>query len=141
MSREIKCRAWDIEDKVMYSNAQDTYDYGADGCEVPAESFKVVLGNERFVVMQFIGLKDIKSKDIYEGDIIPWTTLTGEVFNGVVKYADKWAQFYLSVRNNVGGGAAMDSTFIWYYGENGEVIAEVIGNIYENPDLVKEDVK
>ena len=117
--REFKFRMW--------TKGFDYFDIG-DEKPIPTDA----------VIEQFTGLVDKNGRDIYEGDIIPWKTILGEVFNGVVKYADKWAQFYLSVRNNVGGGAAMDSTFIWYYGEDGKVIAEVIGNIHENPKLVPE---
>ena len=52
--REIKFRAWDKQEKRMYSNAEQTYDYGCQGTGCFSGSFGSVLeDNESFEVMQY----------------------------------------------------------------------------------------
>jgi uncharacterized phage protein (TIGR01671 family) len=131
MNREIKFRAWDGEK--MYYEVELTIDgwvhsWGDDGnnsdCEVIGSRSKgsILKGVE---VMQFIGLKDKKKKDIYEGDIVK--------FNGDELGVIEWHQ-----NEN-------DSSYdIAYMNGNLKVICtigtknnvEIIGNIYENPELL-----
>lgn len=66
--------------------------------------------------MQYTGLKDKNGKLIYEGDIIS----RGED-RGVIKYDDETASYYIRWKES--------ETFI----ED----CEVIGNIYENPELLE----
>lgn len=78
-------------------------------------------------VMQFTGLLDKEGVEIYEGDIV-----SDHVGTGVIKYAEKYAGFRVSYG---------DGTAKWFYDYNlkGERESiEVIGNIYNNPELLKE---
>ena len=78
------------------------------------EFFDATLGDP---IMQYTGLKDSKGVEIYEGDIIKYLSS----YYGIVKFYN--GSF---VRGNDNGYADID-------GEN----SEVIGNIYENPELLK----
>lgn len=74
-----------------------------------------------FELMQYTGLKDKNGKEIYEGDIIAFPT-----YKTVIEWSDKHAAYkpwceYMEGHDNI---------------EEGEPI-EVIGNIYENPELLK----
>jgi len=69
--REIKFRAWDIENKEMFYDAQDAYDNQGD---VPASSFGSLLVDEDYILMQYTGLKDKNGKEIYEGDIVTYAS-------------------------------------------------------------------
>jgi uncharacterized phage protein (TIGR01671 family) len=88
------------------------------------------------VVMQFTGLTDKNGKEIYEGDILmtggskKWLEPGGECcaykqYKGIVSFNKKTASFYFS--NN-----SKEKDFYWPPNR-----PKVIGNIYENPDLIK----
>ena len=124
--REIKFRAWDEEDESMV-------DWGI----IIDDGFHKYLSCE---LMQFTGLKDKNGKEVYEGDVVK-THFAGEDLIGEIEYVDKWAKFCFGALNKHGCGIAFDpeSVFYWYYAEDdeeGTSICEVIGNIYETPQIL-----
>ena len=75
-------------------------------------------------LMQYTGLKDKNGKEIYEGDIIKYTQ---HYFNTpMIKYKTKIVEW------------KYDKWGV-YETNAGESDIEVIGNIYENPELLKND--
>lgn len=72
-------------------------------------------------LMQFTGLKDKKGKDIYEGDVIKTPSGIGFMVFDNCGYAIESP-----------GSEAVDYEFSGYYLE-----CEIIGNIHENPELLK----
>ena len=129
--REIKFRAWDreLEEWTNYSisningNIIDFYNKEAGFWESDREG-------ERFILCQYTGLKDKTGKEIYEGDIVreigdDYTPVyTKGIYMALnieqLKYPEEHRQF--STQFNV----------VW---KNG---CEILGNIYENPELLKE---
>ena len=118
--REIKFRAWDIfYKKFIYSGEEE----GA-----LSNFFAKVAGGEsagrEVPLMQFTGLHDKNGKEIYEGDvlkgsgdfsaraIVEWE---GGGFHGVGGYKHMGHSFFKDM--------------------------EIIGNIYENPDLLTPNTK
>ena len=93
------------------------------------------LADCNIVMMQCTGLKDKNGKLIYEGDIIKY--LSGTVNKKFVKYITKWndnmGQFYISKINP----SEYDNWKDWHLGRH-DLDYEVIGNIYENKELLNE---
>jgi len=83
--------------------------------------------NENNILMQCTGLKDINGKLIYEGDVVLLPDEEDVFF--VVNYDIDRAMFV--VESQI---LHLCCNFDNYYGKE----LEVIGNIYENPELLKE---
>lgn len=140
--RTIKFRGWSEKTKTMFFyNSWFTLDQGNTLCFEHNEQHHYVDASDvdhpaRVVLMQSTGLKDCKGKEIYEGDII---SIHGSGINSVgdpdfhrkiVKWIDDEACFYFYQIN--GERQVAGFTFC----ANNLRNMEIIGNIYENPDLI-----
>jgi len=126
--RELKFRAWDkVEEKMLFD--ADPFAIHVSGSNEPllAETHR----NEDCIFEQYTGLKDKNGKEIYEGDI-----LGGIWEDGYIAYCDKCKQFQYHC-NGV-GCMACSGDVQWYELVDDREL-EVIGNIHENPELVKEE--
>lgn len=125
MNRPIKFRAWDTSGNFMFQNNEIGslvfYENGAVHVESKGEEFPCV------VLMQSTGIKDKTGVNIYEGDIVLLpkedSCNCGECFQ---RKDGRW----LSVVqwHNV-------CLFINKHGRSS--IVEILGNIYQNADLIK----
>ena len=126
--RQIKFRAWRIQAKEMYSVTDDLclidgkVGWLQDGWDLVDELDDPV--------MQYTGVNDMNGKEIYEGDILHGVKNKAKyvVKFGEYSYVEWHCGFYLDRDNNGKLNEGMGHT-----NEN----LEVIGNIYENPELLK----
>jgi len=137
--REIRFRAWDIENKVMC----DVSHIFIANMVIP-QTIMVSVGSEMkhcpddAILMQFTGLLDKNGREVYEGDIVK-TVLIDDELIGTIEYGVPWGCFYLGITNKHGSRIALHTVFEWLYEEEGDaIIAEIIGNIYEHPEMLKE---
>jgi uncharacterized phage protein (TIGR01671 family) len=140
--QQIKFRIWDQSKKVMCSVARISF--GDDGSALtilaePApvgEFYRALVHGESGILMQFTGLKDKKGREIYEDDIIKWHRLyDGESLTDV--YRVEWDNgcFHTVCISEAGQG----QRDCFSSPETSEELHhfQVIGNIYENPELLE----
>ena len=127
MNREIKFRVWDgkkFTEKDCYINSSTGKVFSYEEDYGGTFSSHKQLRQEKWVAQQFIGLKDKNGREIYEGDIVSQSQ---------VVYSDCIFGFVLNTsrRHNIdekyGDYAYIHKDRKSYY--------EVIGNIFENPEL------
>jgi len=128
--REIKYRAWLPEWEMVTVSSVDMYDGKATGIMYIGDLLDGQADN--FELMQWTGLVDKNGVDIYEGDVLSDThKRTFEV---------RWQSGY-EPEMEVGFWLKKTYTneiFPFHYTKDiGGLGMEVIGNIYENPELLK----
>ena len=116
--REYKFRAWDRQRKAMVfiEGVFNRCPYGVEDLSK---------------LMQYTGVKDANGKEIYEGDIAKyrcdgygWTFI-----NCVIRYIKDEACFYAIHTDEYGSRS--------YSLLNSHVAFKIIGNIFENPELLE----
>lgn len=124
MNREIKFRLYSNTLKVMYSPETEIRHLWSIK-EAPNGNVKVDEGD---ILMQYIGLKDKTGKDIYDGDIL----ITETEKPMIVKWNEKFASWCLYRDGWM---------FAHWFGVSCQPEqCVIIGNRYENPELLQDVV-
>ena len=110
MARKLKFRAWDKISRMWL------------------KSFNVNLLNigdlSNVEIMQYTGLKDIAGDEIYEGDIVR------DVSDGIIGQIEYSDGGFIIIYDDIAEKLNADES----------VYLEVVGNIFENPELLGEEV-
>ena len=130
-NREIKFRAWDKVRKRWFPK-KEPFEIYLNGKYLGLDPWRENYRdwNNKYVLCQYTGLKDKNGKEIFEGDIIKDRYHRGEVLFGEHDDADLYGTYqgwYINNKMYPGeierrGILNMDSP-------------EIIGNVYENPEL------
>lgn len=136
--REIKFRAWDnVKNRIYFIGEEDDIGFnitssGFIGFDLNEEYDSPFQKLEHLKYMQFTGLKDKNGKEIYEGDVLSVNLKNFAESEGPHKYIVDNFTYDLAYLSQI-------NQFIEEMGsEDLEDFIEVIGNIYENPELLED---
>jgi uncharacterized phage protein (TIGR01671 family) len=125
---EIKFRAWD-KDIGMYAvttlqwhacNQHNAWPFYPDACRPKNRTF-----GHNAILLQYTGLVDNEGREIYEGDVVRYAGIDSFIF---------WEQESCSFRIKRSGKQTVQEVPL-----RKNILSQirVIGNIYENPELLK----
>ena len=143
-NRIIKFRVWNIEDK-CWDNPSILEVWNDKGKLEPFQYIKsgkldpIYTPIENYIIQQFTGLLDKNNKEIYEGDILELKNEESYLDSYKhSKFIVKWNGYYLAFFENI------QLNIKSYMGDDPyrfikcfSKYSQIIGNIFENPDLLK----
>lgn len=122
MSRPIKFRAWCNELKQMFEVTEMVVGPTVTTWVKNKDYSRMIVHGENGVLMQFTGLHDKNGKEIWDGDILQEDALQ----KLVVYWNQEECRFGLK--------RVTSKRWIWFVADKNRT---VLGNIYENGDLLK----
>ena len=132
MSREIKFRAWLKEDKKMENVKTMDFTDKTIRCLKKNEFINAYLlrrvSFDDVELMQYTGVKDKNDKEIYEGDILFFRDEN-------TKYVVVWQDTAFIIKSIE--IRKYSEKMCWL--DDTEICCEIVGNIYENKNLLEEN--
>ena len=82
--------------------------------------------------MQSTGLFDKNGQEIFEGDVVQYQNIKvpSADSEGVIRYFDNWAMFGIDIEHK-------EPRALFFSGLADHISLEVVGNIYESPELLE----
>ena len=145
MNREIKFRVYDKKLK-KYMTLKEYQDLHAievetDGTLILSPRYRfmdsMMIDTDAFDVQEFTGLHDKNGKEIYEGEIVEIDKDVAKTFDIYSKGIINYLNGGFIVTKNDGSYETIRSALLILGDLNNIFRGKVIGNIYENPDLLK----
>ena len=135
--REIKYRMWNKKEKKMYQVGVLDFDYNQIYMTGYLNYTKSSYLYEDIELMQFTGLYDKNGKEIYESDIVQIDKDVAKTFDIYSKGIINYLNGGFIVTKNDGSYETIRSALLVLGDLNNIFRGKVIGNIYENPELLK----
>jgi len=138
--REIKFNVWDIDNKRMFNDCLRLTNKGE------VRWVQLSQASENLIWLQYTGSKDKNGKEIYEGNIVNVKRMDSfSSWNkAIITYGDFQASFLLQYTKPIEPkGILAECSQITsedkktLFGHIYQWEVEAIGNIYENPELLK----
>lgn len=126
--RKIIFRAWDKDNEVMIPWEDLRFEKDGDDIIVYSKGDGCFFEGTESELMQYTGLHDKNGKEIYEGDILSAVDVYGRYQGYVSWWKDRWVLSY-----KVKQTPQLQHQSLMTVANN----KEVIGNIYENPDILE----
>ena len=123
--KELKIKAWLKKEKKMVAIIGIDFNYEyirytEDG-NLFNENYKTVAFKD-IELLQFSGAKDKAGQELYEADVIKFNDGIDDIY-GLISYDDEDATYRVSYENITEHLSDLEEDF------------EIVGNIFENPDL------
>lgn len=124
--REIKLRVWDSRNKLMLSPDKSV----DNNLSTPCCDFNYDCAE----YLQYTGLKDCNGVEVYEGDVVEWLDFAKYKYRNLVKNKFKivWQP------KKCGFGMKNFIDIVPILGIQSSKKMKILGNIYENPELLIE---
>ncbi|MGL5327683.1 MAG: YopX family protein [Peptostreptococcaceae bacterium] len=163
--KEIKLRAWDKETRTMIVDKQDFIPLMVTNkgilrlSPLHKENLYEVLCDKQYKIMQYIGMKDSNGIEIYEGDIVIHESRNYVLANPYCNYSDTELREYFVYDEEEDDYYEEECTYMKVEYDNEKAMVtltdifndtsynfldnfeyedvKVIGNIYENPELLE----
>lgn len=143
--RDIKFRAWDKKKKEIFQVHQIEWNYvdnsikNIEGYTGDSGGWRNVYGGgnmkyaseDRFVLMQYTGFKDENGNEIYDGDVLKYF-FKGERLSGNVSFENGLILVTVLQISNDAYTLLQDIIL-----DDDFYLTTVVGNIYENPELLE----